>query len=83
MPEALSKSWRILGDWLRTARKNAQAIKGSRMIPAGLAGFVVLIDFALVHLCFRYTRELSIMGYAFSGVILYLVRLAITSVTHC
>jgi membrane protease YdiL (CAAX protease family) len=52
-------------------------MKGSRTVPAWLALIVVLIDFALVHLCFRYTRELSIMACAGSGVVLYLARLAI------
>src|SRR5580765_8379518 len=46
--------WRILGDWLRAALNNAQAVRRSRMLPAWLAVTGVAIDFGLMGLWFRH-----------------------------
>jgi membrane protease YdiL (CAAX protease family) len=51
------------------------------MLPLWLGLAIVLIDFALIRVCFLYTRESSILGCAVAGVLLYVVRLAIVSVT--
>ena len=71
----------ILSDWLQAARTNAEATKRARMLPAWLAVGVVLLDFCLIGLWFRCTHEMSIVGWAIAGVVLYLVRLSIVIIT--
>jgi membrane protease YdiL (CAAX protease family) len=70
-----------LRGWLQAARTNAEAAKRARMLPAWLAVGVVALDFCLIGLWFRCTREMSIVGWAIAGVVLYLVRLSIVVIT--
>jgi membrane protease YdiL (CAAX protease family) len=47
------------------------------MLPGWVGVGVVLLDLCLIGLCFRCTHEMSIVGWAIAGVVLYLVRLSI------
>jgi len=72
---------RILGDWLQAGRNHTEAARRTRILPAWVALGVVLVDFVLIGLSFRYMREMSIMEGAGAGVMVYLLRLSIVTAT--
>lgn len=71
----------VLRNWLRAADIHQAALKRAPMLPAWLAVVVVLLDFGLIGLWFRYTRQMPMIPSAMTAVLMYLVRLTIVSVT--
>src|SRR5215510_11677026 len=70
-----------LRGWLKAARSNAEGAKRAPTLPAWLALGILLFDFALIGFGFRYTGGMSVLGGAFSALILYLVRLCVVTAT--
>jgi membrane protease YdiL (CAAX protease family) len=81
MFQKLINVWGISSGWLQAARTNAEAARRTRMLPIRLAVGMVLLDFCLIGLWFRYTREMSVVGCAIAGVVSYLVRFSIVTTT--
>jgi len=77
----LLNNWRNLCVWHRGSLRHSNTIRRSRTLPLWLALIAVTLDFCLVAVWFRYSRELSIGAWTVSDVILYLVRLGTVGVT--
>jgi membrane protease YdiL (CAAX protease family) len=70
-----------LSDWHRSTLEHAGAIRRSRTLPLWIVLGAATLDFCLVAVWFRCTRELTIGAWAISDVILYLTRFAVVTVT--
>jgi len=72
---------RSLKEWRHAALSNAERIKQCRMLPLWQPVTFIGLQFVLMCLCVRYTRELSPTGWAMAGAILYFCGLAAVTLT--
>ena len=69
----------ILRTWASPAFTHTSALNRLEPLPLWFALFLVLLDFGLVGLSFRYTPVAFLVGWAIYGVIQYCIRLALAA----